>query len=132
QPIAAEALRGKAEMHRAWAGVLADEAADEQYELALESFEEYAKKYSDSPNFPYVMLDIARLNQDVFFRIGPARQILETIISRFPTHAAADRAEYQYGMLLLTEGDLEAARIQFERLQDRVGTGDLAESARYQ
>lgn len=131
-PIAAEALRGKAEMHRAWARVLTGEEAEEQYERALDAFEDYVEKYPESPNYPYVMLDIARLNQDVFFRIEPAREILETIITRFPSHAAADHAEYQYGLLLLSDGDLDGAQVQLERLSERLGTGDLAESSRYQ
>lgn len=141
RPIASEALRGKAEMHRLWANALREspersrenaKAAEEQYERALTAFEEYAEKYPASPNYPYVLLDIARLNQEVFFRIEPARAILETIISRFPSHAAADRAGYQYGLLLLSNGDLDGARLQFARLEERLRTGDLAEAARYQ
>jgi tetratricopeptide (TPR) repeat protein len=141
RPIAAEALRGKAEMHQLWADALREnpdpsqennKASTEQYKLAQKAFEEYAEKYPASPNYPYVLLEVARLNQEVFFRIEPAREILETIISRFPSHAAADRAEYQYGLLLLSDGDLDGARLQFGRLEERLRTGDLAEAARYQ
>ncbi len=141
RPIASEALRGKAEMHRRWANAMneAREAVDkngnsarQHFQLALESFEEYASRYPSSPNLPYVLLDVAQLNQDVFFRFAPAKGTLETVVARYPNHAAADRAAFQLGLLHLSEGRLDDARIQFSRLEQRLRTGDLAEQARYE
>lgn len=141
RPIASEALRGKGEMHRRWAETLVESGrerdssgltATEHYALAHEAFEEYVSTYGTSPNLPYVLLDIALLEQEVFFRLEDARHTLSTLTRRFPNHAAADRASYQLGLLDLMEGDLDAARLGFARLEERLRTGDLAEQARFE
>jgi len=140
RPIASEALRGKAEMHRRWAETLEasassesdDRSVREHYALSLDALEEYAELYPTSPNLPYVLLDTAELHQAVFFDLEPAREILENLIRRFPIHAAADGAAHQLGRLLVMEGNLDEARLRFARLEERLRTGDLAEQARYE
>jgi tetratricopeptide (TPR) repeat protein len=138
--LGSEALRGIGDVELAWARKDLEVAftADGErletphYDSALESFRKFVEMFPNSHHYPFVMLDIARVQKDVFFFLPEAEIILADLTSRFPGHPAADQAEYELGVLAVLRGDLEDARLIFERIRERLRIGDDAERARYE
>ncbi len=137
--IAPEALRGTGDVHVAWARSLDEQVATDDpievaphYSQALNVYTAFLEKYPVSQNVPYVLLDVGRLEQDVFRRFDTADEAYERVVKEYPTHAAADEAKFEKGRLAVLTDRLEDARLEFNRIADRLHTGDLAEECRYE
>ena len=139
-PAAPEAKRGLAEMYERRAEKNGEQAYDDRgnriaapdYDHALAAYRAFLQDYPDHPAYPDVLRRIGRLQQDVFFNLGEAEATLNEVVERYPGTDAADRAEFDLGRIALQRSRLDAARLIFSRLSDRLRTGELAEAARYE
>lgn len=138
-PSAPQALAGLGEMHERWADKSGERAFDERgnrieathYQQALETYRSFLQQYPTHALYPEVLRRIGRLQQDVFFDLGAAEATLKEVAARYPNTMAANEAEYDLARLALMRGQMDEARLRFNRLIDRLRTGDLAELARY-
>lgn len=138
-PSAPLALAGFGEMHERWADQAGEQAIDEagkrieapHYSQALESYRRFLDRYPSNALYPEVLRRVGRLQQDVFFDLDAAQKTLEQVLTRYPQTRAADQAEYDLARAAVMRGRLNEAKLLFNRLIDRLRTGDLAELARY-
>ena len=152
-PVAASALRGLGQTHEQWAesspsarspeapapGEPARDSSsnrsaerEKHYERALEAYRSFLDRYPQHEAYPSVLRAVGRLQQDVLFDLEAAQKTLEEVARRYPQSQAANLARYDLGRLQVMRGNLTEARLAFSRLTDRLGTGDLAQQARYQ
>lgn len=138
-PSAPQALAGYGEMHERWADKSGERAVDDKgnrvdaphYAKALDTFRTFLQKYPAHPLYPEVLRRIGRLQQEVFYDLDSAEATLKDVVSRYPNTEAANEAEFDLGRAALMRGKLDEARLRFSRLEERLGTGELAEQARY-
>ncbi|GIV57222.1 MAG: hypothetical protein KatS3mg042_0135 [Rhodothermaceae bacterium] len=139
-PAAPEARYGLAEMYERRAEQRGEQAFDARgnripapnYDRALDAYRAFLQAYPNHPRYPDVLRRIGRLQQDVFADLGAAEATLQEVVTRFPGTEAADLAAFDLGRVALQRNQLEAARLAFSRLIDRLRTGELAEQARYE
>ena len=132
-PVVPGALRGMGQMHEQWAQNSTDpETREAHYEKALEAYRKFLSDYPQHETYPPVLRAVGRLQQDVLFDLAAAEQTLKEVTNRYPSTRAAHLAQYDLGRLHVMRGNLTEARLAFSRLADRLGTGDLAQRARYE
>lgn len=139
-PAAPQALAALGDMHERWAEKTGERPFNNQnqrleaphYEQALASYREFLEKHPEHVLYPEVLRRLGRLQQDVFYELDAAESTLEEVVREYPNTVAAAQAEYDLARLSLMRGELDDARLRFNRLIDRIRTGDLAEMARYQ
>ena len=139
-PAAPEALYGLAKMHARWAeetgetalSATGDRVAAPHYEQALETYRRFLQAHPTHPYYPDVLRSIGRLQLDVFFQLDQAERTLREVVRRYARSPAAEQAAYDLGRIALLRGDLDAARLAFSRLEERLRLGELAEQARYE
>lgn len=138
-PSAAPALAGLGEMHERWADRSGERAFDEtggriaavHYEEALETYRRFLDRFPNHALYPEVLRRVGRLQQDIFYEFEAAETTLEKVAESYPNTNAATEAQYDLGRLALMRGQMDEARLRFNRLIDRLRTGDIAELARY-
>ena len=139
-PAAAQALRGRGDLHRRWAASTGEQALDANgnrisaphYEQAANAYRAFLRQYSSNPDFPDVLRALGTLQQDVFRQLDAAEATLREVVRRFPDTPAADDARYDLGRIALQRNQISDARLAFSRLVKRLRTGDLAGQARYE
>ncbi len=137
-PTAPEALRGLGVMQEAWAesepGDIGpssvDADRDSRYLASLGTYRRFIKLYPQNPYFPDVLRRMGRLQQDIFFQLDDAMQILSRVVRQYPNSTTANEASFDIGRILVMKNDLSAAQIEFTRLITRLRTGETANKAR--
>ncbi len=76
-------------------------------------------------------LDLAHLERDVYLDFAASEALLETA-SEARDQAVAGRARLDLGDVAVRRGDLDAARERFQTVDETLGTGPLAEQARFE
>lgn len=136
--IAPEASRGIGQLHVEWAEALGEKPVGsdgapvptEHYDAAMQAYTAFAEDYPSHGLYPYVLLDMARIEQEVFFNLQRAHTLYTDITRRFPTHPATNDARFALGRIDVTRDRLDDARLTFERLADDLRIGERAERAR--
>ncbi len=138
--IAPEARRGIGQLHVQWAEALQKRvsptdpgpADTDHYKSAMEAFVEFADAHPNHGLYPYVLLDMARIQQAAFFNLKDAHALYTDLVRRFPTHPATVEARFELGEIDLMRDRLDAARLTFQRLEDELRIGEQAERARFE
>ncbi len=137
--IAPEAARGIGQMHVAWAEALGEKNYEgpsrlttPHYDQALDAFSDFTTAYPNHGLYAYVLLDMARIHQTVFFELAEAQALFTDIVERFPDHPAASEARFELGQIAVSRGRLGDAMLAFTRLEEDLRIGEMAEEARYQ
>ncbi len=76
-------------------------------------------------------LDLAHLERDVYLDFAASESLLETA-AEARDQAVAGRARLDLGDVAVRRGDLDAARERFQTVDETLGTGPLAEQARFE
>ncbi len=106
--------------------------AAQNFDMARSVLLEFLQKHSKDGRAPDALFELAKLESDVYFRLGESESMLKEIQSKYPGHPAADLSAFQLGSIALMKDDLVTARLEFSRLEKNLRTGELAESARFQ
>ena len=138
--VAPSARRGLGNMYRQQAEQSDERAFDgsgeripaPNYEAARSAYKTFLENYPSHPEYASVLLQLARLQQDVFRNDDAAESAFREVIQREPGTDTAQEARYDLGRLALQRDQLSNARITFGRIVDEVRTGDLANRARYE
>jgi len=138
--VAPDAQKGLGAMYRKQAQQENEQAVDAsgnrvpapQYEAARSAYQTFLETYPGHSDVPDVLLQLARLEQDVFRNREAAEDHLRDVIQRVPGSDAAQEARYDLGRLKLQRGNLNDARLTFSRIVEEVRTGDLANRARFE
>ncbi len=138
--IAPEAARGIGQLHVEWAEALGERSLDgagqplqtAHYDAAIQAYAAFGERYPNHGLYPFAMLDLARIQQNVFFELTQAHGLYSEIVRRFPTHPAATDARFELGQIDITRDRLVDARLIFQRLEDDLRIGEQAERARLQ
>ena len=138
--IAPEAARGIGQLHVEWAEALGERpltaegepATTVHYDAALQAYMSFAEAHPNHGLYPFVMLDMARIQQNVFVELNQAHTLYSEIVRRFPNHPAANDARFELGQIDITRDRLVEARLIFQRLEDDLRIGEQAELARLQ
>ncbi|MFK7845778.1 MAG: tetratricopeptide repeat protein [Rhodothermales bacterium] len=139
-PSAPEAQMGVAEMHEQRANELMERAYDKannripapNYEASYAAYQVFLQQYPTHPYYPEVLKRIGSIQQDVFFNLGDAESTLTEVRNEYASSNAANEADFNLGRISVMRGDLEKARLTFNRLEERLRLGELAEKARFQ
>ena len=102
------------------------------YEAALGAYEAFLDEFPNHARQPETMARIGALHQDIFHDAEAAYSMLMLVAQRFPDTEAAYQARFNLGRLALERGDLEEARVIFERLSEYLIFGELAAEARFE
>ncbi len=138
-PAAARTLAAFGAMHIRWAAEIDERAFDEtgnrigapHYDEALAAYQTFLQQYPHHELYPDVLHRIGRLQQDVFLDTGSAESTFLQVVSAFPDTRAADQAAFDLANIAIIHGQLDDARLRFNRLIERLRTGDLVEQARF-
>lgn len=138
--VAPSARRGLGTMYRQQAEQAGEQAFDgsgervaaPNYESARSAYKTFLENYPGHPEYASVLLQLGRLEQDVFRNDDAAESAFREVIQREPGTDTAQEARYDLGRLALQRDQLSDARITFARIVDEVRTGDLANRARYE
>lgn len=138
--VAPSARRGLGNMYRQQAEQSEERAFDgsgqpvaaPNYEAARTAYKTFLENYPNHSEYAAVLLQLARLQQDVFRDDDAAESAFREVIQRVPGTDTAQEARYDLGRLALQRDQLSDARITFARIVDEVRTGDLANRARYE
>jgi TolA-binding protein len=138
--VAPSARRGLGTMYRQQAEQSGEQAFSgsgdrvdaPNYEAARSAYKTFLENYPGHPEYASVLLQLGRLEQDVFRNDDAAASAFREVIQREPGTETAQEARYDLGRLALQRDQLSDARITFARIVDEVRTGDLANRARYE
>ncbi len=138
-PAAPRTLAALGAMHTQQAEEIGERAFDEtgqripapHYDEALTAYQAFLQQYPNHALYPDVLHRVGRLRQDVFLDIGAAESVFRQTIAAFPDTRAADRAAFDLAHIAIVQGQLDEARLRFNRLVERLRTGELAEQARF-
>lgn len=137
--MGSEAARGIGQMYMRWARSSGERGFDgdsthptPHYDRALEAFQSFLDRFPRHGLYPYVLLDVARLHHEVYFNLEAAQQAFQGIVRRYPGHPVSGEAQYELGLIAVSRGQLDDARLVFERLVEELRVGEYAETARYQ
>jgi tetratricopeptide (TPR) repeat protein len=138
--MAPEAARGIGQLHVEGAESLGERAVDSDgarmqanhYDAAMQAYTNFVEAHPNHGLYPFVMLDMARILQTVFLKLGEAHAMYTDLVRRFPTHPATNEARFELGQIDVTRNRLDEARLVFQRLEDELRIGEQAEQARYQ
>lgn len=138
--VAPSAQRGLGDMYRRQAEQAEERAFDgsgqrvssTNFEAARDAYRTFLSTYPSHPEYASVLLQVGRLEQDVFRDDGAAEAAFEEVIRRVPGSETAQEARFDLGRLALQRNDMNEARITFSRIVEQVRTGDLANRARYE
>ncbi len=139
-PITADALLGRARMHIHWGEANRESAYDSggnrqaapSYEAATASLRRFLQEFPEDSRGPDVLVQMARLQRDVFMDLDQATGFTEEIIRRYPGMEAANRARLELGRIAVLRNRLDEAHEIFGRLAGTLLLGELAEEARYE
>lgn len=139
-PTAPDAQFGVALMHEQWARKTNEQAFDSSgkriaaphFDQALAAYRDFMNAYPGHRLFPEALRRVGTLQQEIYFELLSAEQTFLEVLKQYPTDEAAAAAEYELGRLALLRGDLDPARMAFSRLVERLGSGELADRARYE
>ena len=138
-PAAPRTLAAFGAMHIRWAAEIGERAFDAtgnrvnapHYDEALAAYQTFLQQYPNHELYPDVLHRIGRLQQDVFLDTGSAESIFRQVVSIFPDTRAADQAAFDLAGIAILHGQLDDARLRFNRLIEQLRTGDLVEQARF-
>ena len=138
-PAAPRTLAAFGAMHMRWAAEIGERTFDESgnrinaphYDEALAAYQAFLQQYPNHELYPDVLHRIGRLQQDIFLDTGFAESIFLQVVSTFPNTRAADQAAFDLAGIAIIHGQLDDARLRFNRLIERLRTGDLVDQARF-
>ncbi len=138
-PAAPRTLAALGAMHTQQAEEIGERAFDEtgqrvpapHYDQALAAYQAFLQAHPNHAMYPDVLHRVGRLQQDVFLDIGAAESVFLQALAAFPDTRAADRAAFDLAHIAIERGQLDEARLRFNRLVDRLRTGELAEQSRF-
>ena len=138
-PAAPRTLAAFGAMHMRWAAEIGERTFDEtgdrvnapHYDEVLAAYRTFLQQYPNHELYPDVLHRIGRLQQDVFLDTDSAESIFRQVVSIFPNTRAADQAAFDLAGIAILHGQLDDARLRFNRLIERLRTGDLVEQARF-
>ena len=139
-PITADALLGRARMHILWGEANRESAYDPSgnrqaapsFEAATESLRRFLQEFPEDARGADVLVQMARLQRDVFMDLDQATGFTEEIVRRYPGSEAATRAHLELGRIAVLRNRLDEAYRIFGRLAETLLLGELAEEARYE
>lgn len=102
------------------------------YEAALSGYRSFIQSYPGDPRIPDVLYRMARLQSTVFHELGEARALLDEVITRHAASDVADQARFETGVIHILRNDLRQARLTFNRLENELRIGELAEKSRFE
>ena len=138
-PAAPRTLAALGAMHTRRAEETGERAFDEtgqripapHYDEAFATYQAFLQQYPHHALYPDVLHRVGRLHQHVFLDTGAAEAVFRQAMATFPDTRAADRAAFDLAHIAIVQGQLEEARLRFNRLIERLRTGELAEQARF-
>lgn len=135
--VAPKAQRALADTYRQWAESTEDASpakpdSTTRYDAARSAYRTFLDRYPDHEAVPAVLAQLGTLQLDVYRDLDAAQSTLERVVSSHPKTSAANEARYDLGRIALLRGDLERARLLFNRLAERLRGGDLADKARFE
>ena len=98
---------------------------------ARSDYRAFLDRYAGFPDAPRAVLALAHLERDVFLDF-PASEALLGEAAASPDPAVAGEARLDLGDVAVRRGDLDAARERFQTVDETLGTGPLAEQARFE
>ena len=133
-PAAAEARLGLGLLHERWADAAAEPGAapGTHAARALDAFRAFVGAHPGHPSVPDARRRTGRLLLDAAGDAAAARAVLDSVIATAPRAPAAEEAAFDLGRVSLRAGDLDGAALAFDRLEERLRTGDLADRARFE
>ncbi len=138
-PAAPRTLAALGAMHTRRAEEIGERAFDEtgqripapHYDEAFAAYQAFLQEYPRHALYPDMLHRVGRLQQNVFLDAGAAEAVYQQTIAAFPDSRAADRAAFDLAHIAIAQGQLDEARLRFNRLIERLRTGELAEQARF-
>ena len=133
-PAAAEARLGLGLLHERWADAAAETGAapGSHAARALAAFRAFLGAHPAHPSVPDARRRTGRLLLDAAGDAAAAKAVLDSVIATAPRAPAAEEAAFDLGRVALRTGDLDGAALAFDRLEERLRTGDLADRARFE
>lgn len=139
-PVYAEALYGLASMHQQWAEYLQqhslndgdDDSASTHFDAALETYHDFLRRYPRHAFYPNALYQVAQIEDKVLLDLDAAEATLKQLISASPGHPVSREAEFELGIIALRRDRLAQARTIFQRVEEELVTGELAERARFE
>ena len=105
----------------------------EQYDAAIESYQELVKSYPDSVRTPEAVYGIGTIYQNQKHSYHQAIQTFRFLVEKYPNHATASNAAFLIGFIYNNElKNIDSARIAYEDFLKRYPTDQLVESVHFE
>ncbi len=105
----------------------------EQYDAAIDSYQELIKTYPDSARTPEAVYAIGIIYQNHKHSYHQAIQMYRLLVEKYPNHATASNGSFLIGFIYNNElKNIDSARIAYEDFLIKYPTNQLVESVKFE